>query len=64
MKFALCTGANVQACSCDATGCSVSEGGNHTLFDAALEDAGDSLVGTLKIGFEPGNNLTVRLKRL
>jgi len=67
MKFALCTGPNLQACSCDATGCAVYEAppqaqGNYTHLDAALEDEGDSLVGTLRTG--SGRNMTVRLKRL
>ena len=55
------------ACSCDATGCSVREAPSgkqdaYTKFDAALDDSGDSLVGTLKVGVGGDKvSMTVRL---
>lgn len=54
-------------CSCDAQGCFANveppskQAETYTLFDAALGDAGESLVGTLKLRGKPN---TVRLHRL
>ena len=67
-KAMMCTG-QPQACSCDAQGCSIPTDHNHSLgytkLDAALDDGGSSLVGTLRIGLEPVyQSFTVRLKRI
>lgn len=68
MKLALCTGPNTQACTCTSSGCTVYENpagvtGNYTQLDAALADAGESLIGTVLIGTEPGQRINVRLTR-
>ena len=65
-KRALCTQPNFNGCACDATSCSVYQPPTAALtqIDAALEDTGDSLVGTLKFGEGVGPSTTVRLKRL
>lgn len=68
MKFALCTFPNFHPCTCDATGCSPFEAPpelqqNYAHLDAALEDGGNSLVGTLKTGYDGSWTKTVRLKR-
>lgn len=56
-------------CACDAEGCSFYEPpsgqvATRVKLDAALDDAGDSLVGTLKIGNGGQVSVTVRLKRV
>jgi len=65
-KLELCVGF---ACSCNAQGCSVTDGSpfsgpnSYTRFDAALENAGNSLVGTMRVGGKQ-TAMTVRLKRI
>ncbi len=65
-KGALCWN---QVCSCDAQGCTSYEPPSGQLatrarFDAALDDAGESLVGTLRIWNAAQVAVPVRLKRV
>jgi hypothetical protein len=63
-KYILCSGWAI--CDCTASGCTAQEGPNPgvppVLFDAALEDDGSRLVGTLQV--DGTTRVTVRMQRL